>query len=77
MSAAREACEHCITCGDEGTAMFVCGTAHGGTATCVDATGALHAVAVELVEPVGKGDELLVHAGVALARLGAGHGARA
>ena len=71
MSAPGETCDHCITCGDEGTPMFVCETGDDGGAVCVDATGAFHDVATDLVDPVAKGDELLVHAGVALAQLGA------
>ena len=39
------------------------------TAVCRDADGASHDVAVELVDPVAPGDELLVHAGVAIRHL--------
>lgn len=35
-------------------------------ALCEDSEGARHEVAVELVQPVSAGDELLVHAGVAI-----------
>jgi hydrogenase maturation factor len=35
-------------------------------AVCEDRDGARHEVAVELVQPVGAGDEVLVHAGVAI-----------
>jgi hydrogenase maturation factor len=62
--------EHCITCGDEGIPMRVI-ELHDGVAVCADEDRARHRVAIELVEPVVSGDELLVHAGVALAHLGA------
>ena len=38
-------------------------------ALCVDGEGAESAVAVDLVDPVETGDVVLVHAGVAIARL--------
>jgi hydrogenase maturation factor len=41
-------------------------------ALCVAAEGAKETVETELVGPVAPGDELLVHAGTALQRLGAG-----
>jgi hydrogenase maturation factor len=60
---------HCITCGDEGVVMRV--LAHDGTgALCESAEHALARVAVDLVSPVAIGDELLVHAGVAIGHLG-------
>ncbi len=64
------AAERCITCADEGVPMRVVGLDDNG-ALCTDGAGVLQSVAVELVAPVGLGDELLVHAGVAIARLGA------
>jgi hydrogenase maturation factor len=36
------------------------------SALCEDTEGARHDVAVELVQPVSAGDEVLVHAGVAI-----------
>jgi hydrogenase maturation factor len=42
-----------------------------GAAVCADEKRSRHSVAVELVEPVAVGDELLVHAGVAIRHLGA------
>ncbi|MGI8712901.1 MAG: HypC/HybG/HupF family hydrogenase formation chaperone [Solirubrobacteraceae bacterium] len=61
--------ERCITCGDEGIPMRV--EQPGETvAGCRDADAALHQVAVDLVAPVDVGDELLVHAGVAIRNLG-------
>jgi hydrogenase maturation factor len=40
-----------------------------GLALCADDAGAHHTVETALVEPVTPGDELLVHAGVALVAL--------
>jgi hypothetical protein len=54
---------HCITCSDEGVAMRVVDVVDG-LAIC-DGTQ----VMTELVGDVAPGDELLVHAGVALVRL--------
>ena len=45
--------------------MLVCEVREDGTALCGDGAE----VMVDLVAPVRPGDELLVHAGVALARL--------
>jgi len=57
---------HCITCSDEGAPMTVRDVRGDGIALCEgDAE-----VMTELVGPVQVGDELLVHAGVAIARLG-------
>ena len=62
--------EGCITCGDTAVPMRVEHVdASSALATCSDTTGAREQVAIELVEPVAPGDALLVHAGVALARL--------
>jgi hydrogenase maturation factor len=61
--------EHCISCGDEGISMRVI-ELRDGSATCADQDGARHQVAVDFVEPVAAGDELLVHAGVAIRHLG-------
>jgi hydrogenase maturation factor len=40
-------------------------------ALCADEHGVTQSVAVDLVAPVGPGAQVLVHAGVAIARLGA------
>jgi hypothetical protein len=56
---------HCTTCSDEGVPMRVVEARHDGTALC---EGDVE-VMTDLVEPVVPGEELLVHAGVALARL--------
>ncbi len=61
--------EHCITCGDEGTPMRVL-ELHGGDAVCSDEESTRHQVAIDLVGPVEPGDGVLVHAGVAIRRLG-------
>ncbi len=69
--------DHCITCADDGVSMLVVEVdAERGLAMCADETGALTSVETALVEPVAIGDELLVHAAVAIAALdGAGVGA--
>jgi hydrogenase maturation factor len=62
--------DHCITCGDDGVPMRVLRLDdERGLALCADGQGAHHTVETALVEPVGPGDELLVHAGVALVAL--------
>jgi hydrogenase maturation factor len=66
---------HCITCSDEGVPMRVRDVRADGIAVCDDGRGPDGApaepveVMVDLVAPVEPGDELLVHAGVALTRL--------
>jgi hydrogenase assembly chaperone HypC/HupF len=60
---------HCITCGDEGIPMRVI-AASGAEADCVDEARERHQVATDLVGPVAPGDEVLVHAGVAITHLG-------
>ena len=60
---------HCITCSDEGVPMRVLSTPEDGLARC-EADGAETDVMIDLVGAVAVGDNLLVHAGVALARLG-------
>jgi hypothetical protein len=62
--------EHCITCGDDGVAMTVLRVdSEHGLALCADEDGERSSVETALVEPVGAGDLLLVHAGTAIARL--------
>jgi hydrogenase maturation factor len=61
---------HCITCSDEGIEMTVVQMTQCG-AQCRDPEGIDQRVEVELVEPVSIGEVLLVHAGVAIANLGA------
>jgi len=61
----------CITCSDEGLPMRVRAPAdESGQALCVDEDGADHSVAVDLLESVAIGDDILVHAGVAIAHIG-------
>jgi hydrogenase maturation factor len=58
----------CITCGDEAVALRVLAVDESrGLALCTDAQGRHSSVEVALVAPVGCGDELLVHAGTAIA----------
>jgi hydrogenase maturation factor len=67
--------EHgCITCGDTAVEMRVLGVdERRGLALCADAADRRETVEIALVPPVGPGDELLVHAGTAIAKLeGAG-----
>lgn len=62
--------DHCVTCADEAVPMSVLSLeAQQGLALCLDAGGARHTVEIALVEQVGPGQRLLVHAGVALATL--------
>lgn len=62
--------EHCITCGDVGIPMRVVSLDEAqGLAQCADADGATELVDPALVGDVAAGDAVLVHAGVALARL--------
>ena len=56
---------HCVTCSDEGVPLRVRAVGDDGTALAEDGSE----VMVDLVAPVAPGDELLVHAGVALTRL--------
>jgi hydrogenase maturation factor len=65
-------CDHdgCITCGDEAVAMRVVRVDEArGLALCADATDRRETVEIGLVEPVGPGDGVLVHAGTALTRI--------
>ncbi len=63
--------QRCITCSDEGLPMRILALADAaGQALCLDEDGSEQSVAVDLVEPVAVGDDILVHAGVAIARMG-------
>jgi len=57
---------HCVTCSDEGVPMRVVDVSADGLARCEDGVD----VMTDLVGAVRPGDELLVHAGVALVKLG-------
>jgi hydrogenase maturation factor len=62
--------DHCITCGDEGIPMTILAVdLERGLALCTDENNQHSTVETFLVEPVAVGDELLVHAGTAIARL--------
>jgi hypothetical protein len=75
---ARLVCDadgHCVTCGDEALPMRVVRVdAARGLALCEDWDGRRSSVEIALVEPVAVGEALLVHAGTAIARSGAGDG---
>jgi hydrogenase maturation factor len=60
---------HCVTCSDEGVQMRVVAIEAGGIAHCRDDEGSRSEVMTDLVGPVAPGERLLVHAGVALARV--------
>jgi hydrogenase assembly chaperone HypC/HupF len=61
--------DHCVTCADEGIPMRVVEVAGEGLALCVAEGGDRAEVMTDLVLPVEPGDAVLVHAGVAIARL--------
>jgi hydrogenase expression/formation protein HypC len=61
---------HCITCSDEAVPMTVLRIdEHRALALCVDDEGARHTVETALVQPATVDEQLLVHAGVAIASL--------
>jgi hydrogenase maturation factor len=67
---------HCITCADEGIPMRVVSIdPASGLALCAAADGSRATIDTALVDPVGPGAELLVHAGVALVTLAERRGA--
>ena len=62
--------DHCITCSDEGVPMRVVKLDPvRDVALCEDQAGQRATVETALVDAVAPGDDLLVHAGVALIRL--------
>jgi hydrogenase maturation factor len=62
----------CITCGDTAIEMTVVRVDETRRlALCASPDGEREAVETELVGPVAPGDQLLVHAGTALQRIGA------
>jgi hydrogenase maturation factor len=70
VSAPLSACaeDHCITCGDVAEPMRVLKVDRARElALCVDEDGERRTVEIALVAPVAAGDELLVHAGTAIA----------
>jgi hydrogenase maturation factor len=59
---------HCITCGDEAVPLRVVSVdADRELALCANAADERQTVEIALVAPVAVGDELLVHAGTAIA----------
>jgi hydrogenase maturation factor len=66
--------DHCITCGDQGLPLRIVALEGAGLARCRDDAAPSEpdtTVDVQLVGAVAAGDVVLVHAGVALVRLGA------
>ncbi len=63
--------DHCITCGDVAEPLRVVRIdRERELALCENEHGARETVEIALVPPVAEGDELLVHAGTAIAHLG-------
>ena len=61
---------HCVTCADEGIPMRVVSVDHeSGLALCAAGDGTRTTVDTALVDAVGPGADVLVHAGVALVTL--------
>ena len=60
---------HCVTCSDEAIAMRVVEARPDGIALCAVDGEPPTEVMTELVDGVAPGAELLVHAGMAIARL--------
>ena len=60
----------CVTCSDAGVLVWVV-SVEGDDALCEDAAGNRAQIAVELVTPVGMGEVLLTHGGVAIGRVAA------
>ena len=67
MSACND--DHCMTCADEGVEMRVLERGAEGVSVCATEDGNRADVMTELVGAVEDGDLVLVHAGVAIARL--------
>ena len=59
-----------MTCSDEGVPMRIVASAVAQVALCEDDEGSRSEVMTDLVGEVEIGDAVLVHAGVALGRLG-------
>jgi hydrogenase maturation factor len=67
MSDACDPATGCITCADHAVPMRIVSVSAAGAA-CLAEDGTRHeGIAVDLVEPVAPGDQVLVHAGVAIA----------
>ena len=63
----------CVVCSDAGIPLRVV-ELNGDDALCEDIAGARTLIAVELVTPVGVGDVVLTHGGVAIGRADGLHG---
>lgn len=61
--------EGCITCSDAGIPVRVV-SIEGDDALCEDSAGNWAEIAIELVSPVGVGEVLLTHGGVAIGKIG-------
>jgi hydrogenase expression/formation protein HypC len=59
---------HCVTCSDDGAPMRIVRLEERGLALCEDECGRRHTVEIALVD-AAPGDDVLVHAGVALVTL--------
>jgi len=71
VSAGPHRCEDgtCITCGDVAVPLRVIALdRERGLALCADAEGRRETVEIALVDPVAPGEQLLVHAGTAIAK---------
>lgn len=70
-----DADDHCITCGDVALPVQVTRVDRGRhLALCENGAGRRETVEIALVGEVTEGDELLVHAGTAIAHLGRAEG---
>ncbi len=66
MNGSPDSAGHCITCRDQAVQMQVVSVSADG-AVCVEEDGTRHeGIALDLVATVAPGDEVLVHAGVAI-----------
>src|SRR5579859_3911645 len=63
----------CVVCSDAGIPLRIV-ELNGDDALCEDITGAQTLIAIELVAPVGVGDVVLTHGGVAIGRADGVHG---
>ena len=61
--------DRCVTCSDEAVEMRVLESGHDGVSVCAAADGGRAQVMTDLVGDVARGDVVLVHAGVAIARV--------
>ena len=61
---------HCRVCGDEALVVRVVSVAPGGRSAIVSRGGATTTIALDLVD-ASVGDDVLVHAGFAISRVGA------